>query len=717
MKKLIPLCAALAFAGGALAQPAAKPEVKAAAAAPALDRNNPFYAESALPYHLPPFDKITDAHYAPAFEEGMRRHAAEIDAIANDKRAPTFANTIVQMEKAGTLLNRVSSVFYNLAGANTNENMQKLERELAPKLSAHSDAIRLNEKLFARIRTLYDQRAGLKLDAESLYLLERYHTDFVRAGAKLSPADKEKLKAMNNELAALSTTFAQNVLKEANAAAVVVSDKAELAGLSDEAVKAAADEAKKRGMEGKYVIAIKNTTGQPWQAEAASRTLRQRLYEASVTRGAHGGPFDNRDVVRRIALLRAQRAQLLGYPNHAAYVIEDGTAKSVAAVNSLLGELAAPAVNNAKREAAAMQAQVDAEKGGFQLAAYDWPYYAEKVRKAQYNFDESQLRPYFEIDNVLTKGVFYAAGKLYGLTFKERKDLPVYNPDVRVFEVYDSNGGQLGLFLMDPYARSNKRGGAWKNDYVKQSKLTGFKPVVANHLNIPKPSAGEPTLMTFDEVNTMFHEFGHALHALFSNVRYPRFGGSGVPRDFVEYPSQVNEMWSVWPEVLANYAKHYRTGAPLPKELLDKMSAAKKFNQGYATTEYLAAALLDQRWHQLSPEQIPADVLAFEAQALKAAGVDFPLVPPRYRTTYFSHIFSGGYSANYYAYLWSEKLDADTVEWFKENGGLTRRNGDRFRAALLSRGGSMDAMNMYRAFRGRDPDIRPLLERRGLDGK
>jgi peptidyl-dipeptidase Dcp len=364
-----------------------------------------------------------------------------------------------------------------------------------------------------------------------------------------------------------------------------------------------------------------------------------------------------------------------------------------------------------------MQQQIDADMGGFALGAADWPYYAEKVRKARYDFDEAQVRPYLEYNRVLTDGVFFAASKLYGLDFKERKDLPVYNPDVRVFEVYDANHHQLGLFLMDPYARANKRGGAWKNDYVKQSRLTGLQPVVANHLNIPKPAAGAPTLMTFDEVETMFHEFGHALHALFSSVSYPRFGGSGVPRDFVEYPSQVNEMWATWPEVLAHYAKHYQTGVAIPQALLDKMAAAKKFNQGYATTEYLAAALLDQRWHQLTPEQVPADVLAFEAQALKDAGVDFPLVPPRYRTTYFSHIFSGGYAANYYAYLWSEKLDADTVEWFKENGGLTRQNGNKFRAALLSRGGSMDAMQMFRAFRGRDPDIKALLARKGLDGK
>jgi len=459
-----------------------------------------------------------------------------------------------------------------------------------------------------------------------------------------------------------------------------------------------------------------NTTGQPPETSLADRELRRKLQENSMARGLRGGEFDNRSLVVKMAKLRAERARLLGYANHAAYVLEDETARNVDAVNKMLSSMAKPAVANAQKEAAEMQKMVDAEKGGFKIAAYDWAYYAEKVRKARYDFDESQLKPYFDMDSVLQNGVFYAANKLYGLTFKERKDLPTYHPDVRVFEVFDADGKPLALFLADYYARDSKRGGAWMNEYVSQSKLFGTRPVVANHLNVPKPSAGEPTLLTWDEVTTAFHEFGHALHGMFSNVEYPRFSGTNVPTDFVEFPSQVNEMWAAWPEVLKNYAKHYRTGEAMPQALLDKVTAASKFNQGFETTEYLAAAMLDQRWHQLSPDQVPADPVAFEEHALKADGLDFAPVPPRYRSTYFSHIFSGGYSAGYYAYIWSAVLDADTVEWFKENGGLSRKNGDWFRQKLLSRGGSGDAMELYKVFRGREPSIDPLLERRGLKG-
>jgi peptidyl-dipeptidase Dcp len=704
--QLLLIAASVAMANLAYASPASL-----------LPASNPFAKESTLPFHYPAFDKITNDDYAPAFKEGMRQHAAEIEAIANNKAAPTFDNTIVAMERAGQLLGRVSTVFYNLVGTNTNEEMQKLDKELAPQLSAHSDAIRLNAKLYQRIKSLYDKRDKLHLDAESKYLLERYNTDFVRAGANLSDADKARLKDYNSKLAALQTQFSQNVLKEANASALVVDTRAELAGMSDKAIDAAALEAKKRGLDGKFVIPVVNTTQQAPLAELTNRATREKLLATSLARGSHGGEFDNREVVLQLVKLRAERAQLLGYPSHAAYMLDDQTAKTTGAVNQLLADFAKPAVNNAKKEAAEIQQVVDAEKGGFQASAADWDYYSDKVRAAKYAFDQNQLRPYFEYNSVLVNGVFFAAQKEYGLTFKERHDLPVYNPDVRVFDVFDANGKQLAIFLHDPYARSNKRGGAWMNAYVNQNTLLGTKPVIANHLNIPKPAAGEPTLLTYDEVRTMFHEFGHALHGMFSNVKYPRFGGTRVPRDFVEFPSQVNEMWSVWPEVLANYAKHYQTGAPMPKELLDKVQASKKFNEGYRTTEYLAASMLDQSWHQLGANQVPADVLGFEATALHQAGVDFPLVPPRYRTTYFSHVFSGGYSAGYYGYLWAEKLDADTVEWFNENGGLLRRNGDRFRKMLLSKGGTMDAMQMYRAFRGRDADVKPLLERRGLTGE
>ncbi|HEX8478701.1 MAG TPA: M3 family metallopeptidase [Telluria sp.] len=690
----------------------------AGAAEPAsmLDAANPFAKESTLQYGYPAFDKIRNEDFAPAFAEGMRQQMVEIDAIANSKSAPTFDNTIVAMERSGRLLNRVSTVFSSLVGANTNDTLNALDKEMAPKLAAHSDAIRLNPKLYARIKALYDKRKGARLDAESAYLLERYHTDFVRAGAKLSDADKQKLKAYNSQLAALQTTFSQNVLKEAMASALVVDTRAELAGMPEKAIDAAAVEAKKRGLDGKFVLPVVNTTGQAALSELTNRTVRTRLLAASMARGSHGGPFDNREVVLQIAKLRAERAALLGYPSHAAYQLEDQTAKTTGAVNQLLAEFAKPAVNNARKEAAEIQAMIDKEKGGFKAGPEDWAFYSDKVRAERYAFDASQLRPYFEYNNVLVNGVFFAATKEYGITFKERKDLPVYDPDVRTFDVFNEDGKQLAIFLIDPYARSNKRGGAWANAYVSQSSLLGTKPVISNNLNIPKPAAGEPTLMTYDEVRTMFHEFGHALHGMFSDVKYPRFSGTRVPRDYVEFPSQVNEMWSIWPEVLANYAKHYQTGAPMPKELLDKVQASKKFNEGFRTTEYLAASMLDQSWHQLGVNQIPTDVLGFEANALKTAGVDFALVPPRYRTTYFSHVFSGGYSSGYYGYLWAEKLDADTVEWFKENGGLTRKNGDHFRKTLLSRGGTLDAMQMYRNFRGRDAVIAPLLDRRGLTG-
>ena len=702
--QMLLIAASVAVANLAYAQPASL-----------LEASNPFAKPSTLQYQYPAFDKIKNEHFAPAFAEGMRQEAAEMEAIANNKAAPTFDNTIVAMERSGRLLDRVSSVFGTLQGSYTNDTLQALAKELSPKLAAHSDAIRLNPKLYARIKALYDKRDKLNLDAESKYLLERYHTDFVRAGAKLSDADKQKLKTMNGQLAALSTQFAQNVLKEANASALVVDTRAELAGMSDKQIDAAAAEGKKRGLDGKFVIPVVNTTQQAALSVLTNRATREKLLAASLARGSHGGEFDNRDIVLKIAKLRAERAVLLGYPNYAAYNLEDQTAKTTGAVNSLLAEFAKPAVNNAKKEAAEIQKVIDAEKGGFQLAAHDWAFYSDKVRQQRYAFDAGQLRPYFELNRVLQDGVFFAANKEFGLTFKERTDLPTYVEDVRTFDVFDADGKQLAIFTFDPYARANKRGGAWANALVGQSKLLGTKPVIANNLNIAKPAAGEPTLLTYDEVRTTFHEFGHALHSMFSEVKYPRL--ARVPRDYVEFPSQVNEMWMAWPEVLANYAKHYQTGEPMPKELLDKVQASAQFNEGFRTTEYLAASLLDQAWHQLSPSQIPTDVLAFEAQALKKAGVDFAPVPPRYRTTYFSHTFSGGYSAGYYGYLWAEKLDADTVNWFKEHGGLTRKNGDHFRKTLLSRGGTLDAMQMYRNFSGRDAQVQPLLERRGLTGE
>ncbi len=676
---------------------------------------NPLLKESTLPYQLPPFDKIKDEHFQPAMEQGIVEEEKEAAVIANQTAKPTFENTIVALEKMGQLIDRARRTFSAFTAANTNPTLQKVDQEMAPKFAAHSDTIHLNGPLFARIETLYNDREKSGLDSESKWLLERYYKDFVRAGAKLSEADKTKLKALNAELATLQTSFEQNVLKEKNASSIVVDTKDELAGLSENEIAAAAAAAKADGKEGKFVLRMLNTSGQPSLASLQNRALREKIMQTSLARNSHGGEFDTKEIVSRTAKLRAERAALLGYANHAAYQLEDQTAKDVPTVNKLLADLAPAAVANARREGADIQAIIDQEKGGFQLASWDWDFYSEKVRKVRYAFDESQLKPYFELNHVITDGVFFAAGKLYGLTFKERKDLPVYLPDVRIWEVSDKDGKPLALFIGDYYARPSKRGGAWMNSYVPQSLLMGTKPVVANHLNIPKPPAGEPTLLTYDEVRTAFHEFGHALHGMFSNVKYPRFSGTSVPRDFVEYPSQVNEMWATWPEILKNYAKHYKTGAPMPTELLDKMEAAKKFNEGFRTTEYLAATLLDQAWHQLKAEQIPTDTLAFEAEALKKAGVDYPPVPPRYRSTYFSHAFAGGYSAGYYSYIWSEVLDADTVDWFEKHGGLKRENGDRFRETLLSRGGSDEALKLFRNFTGGDPDVAPLLKRRGLD--
>lgn len=681
-----------------------------------LPVTNPFARESTLPYQYPQFDLIKDEHFAPAFAAGMAGQLKEVDAIANQPAAPSFDNTLVALEKCGVLLTRVNRAFSNLTGTVTNDTLRALEKDISPKLAAQSDAIRLNSALFARIESLHRQRDQLRLDPESHRLVERYHLDFVRAGAKLSDADKTKLKALNQEIATLQTTFTQNIQKETNARAIVVDSRAELAGLPANEIAAAEAAAKADGKPGKFVIRLLNTSGQPSLGSLENRALRERIQKASVTR-SQSGEFDNRPVVAKLARLRAERAALLGYASHAAYQLEEQTAGSVGAVNKLLADLAPAAVANARKEGAEIQKLIAAEKGGFELAPWDWDFYSEKVRRAQYAFDESQLKPYFELNRVLVDGVFFAATKLYGITFKERKDLPVYEPSVQVFEVFEADGRPLALFITDNYSRPSKRGGAWMNAYVSQSALFNTRPVVANHLNIPKPADGEPTLMTWDEVRTLFHEFGHALHGMFSAVRFPRFSGTQVPRDFVEYPSQVNEMWAVWPEVLKNYAKHHRTGEAMPSALLEKLLAAEKFNQGFRTTEYLAASLLDQAWHQLSPTGVPPaeGVMAFEAAALKKAGVDYPPIPPRYRSTYFSHIFSGGYSAGYYSYLWSEVLDADSVEWFKNNGGLARKNGDHFRRTLLSRGGSNDAMTLFKAFRGADPDIKPLLKRRGLD--
>lgn len=681
-----------------------------------LSPDNPFAQPSELSLYYPPFDAISNEDYEPAFEAGMAQHLVEIDAIVAQDAAPSFENTIVKLELAGQLLNRVSRVFFALSGAHTNDQIQALQQQIAPQLAAHDDAIVLNADLFARIQALFADRAELGLTPEAVRLIEQYHTDYVRAGAALSREEKSRLREINGELASLQTKFSQNVLNEVNAMALVVDSREELTGLDAALIDAAAKEAVSRDLAGKYVIPLLNTSGQPALSSLQNRAVRERLYQASVARGTRGGEFDNTQTLSSVLKLRAERAQLLGYATHADYVLEDATAQTTQAVNERLAALAPPAAANVRREARDLQAMVEASGGDFDLAAWDWQYYSEKLRQERYAFDESQLRPYFELDNVLQRGVFFAAGELYGLRFSERFDLPVYHEDVRVFDVMEEDGSQLGIFIGDFYARPSKRGGAWMNAYVPQSRLLQTQPVVANHLNITKPAEGVATLLSFDEVTTLFHEFGHALHGLFSDVDYPSFSGTRVPRDFVEYPSQVNEMWATWPSVLANYAVHFETGEAMPQELLDKVLAAQKFNQGFATTEYLAASLLDQALHQLTPETVPdaGEIVQFEADALAAAGVDLSEVPPRYRSAYFSHIM-GGYSAGYYSYIWSEVLDADSVEWFKENGGLERRNGDHFRATLLSRGGSKEAMSLFRDFRGRDADVTPLLNRRGLN--
>ena len=677
---------------------------------------NPFFEVSTLPNQMPPFDRITDEHFVPAMERGMEEHLAEIETIAGNAAPPTFDNTIVAMERSGRMLDRVTSVFFALVGADTNDTRQAIQREMTPRLSAHSDAIRLDPALFARIEALYQGREELGLNAEQMRLLEEYRRDFVRAGAQLSEEQKARLREINGELARLGTEFSQNVLKEVNDSAVIVETALELQGLTDAQIEAAADEAADRGHDGKYALTLMNFSSQPQLTSLENREVRQRLMEASLARGSRGGEFDNREIVASVLDLRAEKANMLGYDTHADFVLEERTAKTVAAVDEMLGTLAPVSVANARKEGEALQAMIDETADEpFELQSWDWPFYAEKVRQQKYDFDESQIKPYFELDSVLINGVFHAAEQVYGITFKERPDLPAYHPDVRVFEVFDVDGERLAIFLGDFYARPSKRGGAWMNAYVPQSHLLGTEPVVANHQNIPKPPEGQPTLMTLDEVTTMFHEFGHALHGMFSDVEYPSFAGTSVPRDFVEYPSQVNEMWATWPSILENYALHYETGERIPQELLDRVIEAETFNEGYRTTEYLAASILDMCYHTLPAEQLPAseDILQFEADCLEQAGIAYAPVPPRYRTTYFSHIM-GGYSAGYYSYIWSEVLDADSVKWFKENGGLTRENGDHFRKTLLSQGGSKDAMQLFRDFAGREPDIQPLLQRRGL---
>jgi peptidyl-dipeptidase Dcp len=703
----------LAAAGCAKAPSSSIPAGTAAPAGRVFSSDNPFARPSSLAYQAPRFDRIRDTDYQPAIDEGMRRQLREIDSIARQTREPTFENTIAAMERTGVLLTRVMKVFGAVVNANTNDTLQQVQTDEAPKLAAHDDAIYLNDRLFRRVESVYDRRAALGLTPEQTVLVERYHRDFIRAGARLSEADKSRLRALNQEEARLSTAFQTKLLAATKAGALVIDDRAQLEGLNDGEIAAAAEAAKERGMPGKYVLVLQNTTQQPPQASLANRSVRQRLFEASTRRADHGDSNDTRAAIQRLARLRPERAALLGFPTYAAYALDNQMAKTPAAAIGLIDQLVPPATKRARAEAEKMQAVIDRQNGGFKLAPWDWQYYAERVRQAEYNLDEEQIKPYLSLDRVLQDGVFFAANRLYGLTFKERKDLPVYHPDVRVFEVFDQDGKSMALFYTDYFKRDNKSGGAWMDTFVDPSGLMGTKPVVYNVANFTKPAPGMPALLTFDDVTTMFHEFGHALHGLFAHVQYPKL--LNVPRDFVEFPSQFNEHWALDPLVFANYAKHYQTGQVMPQDLVDRIKKARTFNQGFATTEYLAAALLDLAWHTLPRSAPEQDVTAFEHEALARYRVDVPEVPPRYRTPYFAHIWGGGYSASYYAYLWSEVLDDDAYAWFKEHGGMTRENGQRFRDMILSRGSTDDAGALFRAFRGRDPKIEPLLEERGLE--
>ncbi len=677
------------------------------------DSTNPFFASSTLPYQLPPFAEIRDEHYRPAFEKGFAEHLEEIRAVTAQPEPPTFENTMIPLEKGGQLLQRVAEVFYNKSSSDSNDFTNTLEEEIAPLFAGHEDAIKLDPALYARIKTIHDDLDTLGLDDEASYLVRRYFTEFTLAGAGLDDKDKEKLREYNQRLSTLTTRFEKNLLADTNDLAVVVDDVAELDGLAEGEISAAAEAARDRGLDGKFVVTLVLPTGHPFLAGLTNRGLRERIMNASRARGIRGGDNDNRELVLEITKLRSERAGLLGFATHAAAVTADQTAKNPEAVADMLRRLAPAAARNARAEQDDLQHQVGE---AFALASWDWAHYTEKVRQAKYDVDVAAMRPYFEAERVLRDGVFYAATRLYGITFAERRDLVAYHPDARVFEVTNDDGSPLGLYILDLYTRDSKRGGAWMNPLISQSELLGNPTVVVNNLNVPKPAFGEPTLLTYDETNTLFHEFGHALHGLFARVTYPKFAGTNVFRDFVEFPSQVNEMWMLWPEVLENYAVHYVTGERLPHELVDKLNASSSFNEGFKTSEYLAAALLDQAWHSITADDDVSDVAAFEADALAAAGLDNPAVPTRYASTYFAHTFSGGYDAGYYSYIWSEVLDADTVEWFKENGGMMRDNGDRFRARLLGVGGSKDPLEAYRDFRGRDAVIEPLLKRRGLDG-
>ena len=714
MLRTLLLSSAIAVALSACGdRPAAESAMPATAAKPA-ESANPLLTASALPFQAPPFDKIKDADYQPAIEEGMRQHLAEVRKIADAAEPATFANTFEALERSGTLLTRASAVFFAMTGANTNPALQAAEEALAPKLAEHSDSIHLDPKLFARVKSIYDQRDTLGLTPEQKTVVEHTYDDFVRAGAQLSDADKAELRTLNSEESSLTTAFGNKLLAAGNAGGVFVTDRAKLDGMDEGAIAAAADAAKAAGKDGQWLLSLQNTTQQPSLGALKDRALREQLMSASLGRAEKGDANDTRATIQRLAELRARKAQLLGFPNYAAYSIADQMAGTPEVALKLLTDTVPAATARARAELAKIQGVVDAQKGGFTAGAADWDFYAEQVRKAEFDLDESQIKPYFELDRVLKDGVFFAANQLYGITAKERKDIPVYHPDVRVFDIMDADGKQLALFYLDPFKRESKQGGAWMGNFVEQNGLTGDIPVVYNVENFTKPAAGQPALLSFDDVTTLFHEFGHALHGFFSKTQYPSVAGTNTPRDFVEFPSQFNEHWALDPKVFANYAKHHQTGEAMPQALVDKIVKARTFIQGYATTEYLSAALLDLAWHTLPAGGGKQDVDAFEKQALARYKVDLAAVPPRYRTSYFSHIWGGGYAAGYYAYFGAEVLDHDAFQWFRENGGLTRQNGQIFRDKVLSIGHSRDLATAYREFRGKDPSVEPLLAHRGL---
>jgi peptidyl-dipeptidase Dcp len=679
--------------------------------------DNPFYATSTLPFQAPPFDRIKDSDYQPAIEAGMAEHLQEVEAIANNPERPTFENTLVALEKSGQLLNRVMGVFNGVTGANTNPELQKVQTIEAPKLAAHEDAIYLNSKLFARVKAVYEERASLKLDPESLRLVEWDYKEFVHAGAALSDADKAQLKKLNEEGSMLANGFIMKLLAATKAAAYSTTDEAALKGLSAAQMAAAAQAAQGRKQQG-WVLPLQNTTQQPDLSALQDRATRKGLFDDSWTRAERGDANDTRSTVARLAQVRAEKAKLLGFENYAAWNLQDQMAKTPEAALNFMNALVPGATAKAASEAKEIQAVIDSQarssQGSFTLQPWDWEFYSEQVRKAKYDLDEAQIRPYFELNNVLENGVFYAATQLYGITFRERHDIPVYNPDVRVFEVFDTDGKPMALFYCDYFKRDNKNGGAWMDSFVEQSKLLGTLPVVFNVANFPKPAQGEAALLSFEDVTTMFHEFGHALHGMFADTEYPSLSGTSVPRDFVEFPSQFNEHWAMYPSVFEHYATHHKTGEPMPAELVAKIRKARTFNQGYLTTELLAAAELDMQWHTLPASAPLQDVDRFEAQALQRTHLAISYVPPRYRSSYFMHIWGNGYAAGYYAYMWTEMLDDDAYQWFEDHGGLTRANGDRFRQMVLSRGNTEDLEAMYERWLGAKPSIEPMLKYRGL---